>query len=62
MFNKCKHENSETITNIYGDSINWYTPTFSNKIYRSQRECLECGKIYFSEYLDRECKKVNKFY
>lgn len=57
---KCSHENNRNITNIHGDCINMFSPTFNNKIYRSQKECLDCGAVYFSEYLDKECKRVNQ--
>lgn len=48
----CKHEETTTITNFYGDAIN----TFDC---RSWRRCNKCGKIIKSEDLDPECNKVN---
>lgn len=55
MFKKlrCKHKNLETVTNIYGDAINFYG-------YRSIKSCIDCGKE-FKGGLDKNCTKSNKF-
>lgn len=50
----CQHKNIRTITNIYGDAINAYDA-------RSIRICDDCGKIIYSDYIDKECYKINKF-
>lgn len=50
----CQHKNIRTITNIYGDAINAYDA-------RSIRICDDCGKIIYSDYIDKECHKINKF-
>ena len=51
----CKHENQSTITNFYGDAINAFGC-------RSWRRCNDCGKIIKSEYLDKECDRVNEWW
>ena len=48
----CKHKETTTITNFYGDAIN----TFGC---RSWRRCEKCDKIIKSDELDPECDKVN---
>lgn len=48
----CKHEETTTVTNFYGDAIN----TFDC---RSWRRCKKCDKIIKSNELDPECDKVN---
>lgn len=53
FFKKCKHENIQTITNIYGDPINMFGC-------RSLSNCIDCGKI-FKGGLDLNCKKGNRF-
>lgn len=53
----CKH-NYITVTNLYGDAINYYSAS-SNKIIRSIQRCKKCGKIHKSEYLDKDCKIIN---
>lgn len=50
----CQHKNIRTITNIYGDTINVYDA-------RSIRICDDCGKIIYSDYLDKECHYANEF-
>lgn len=54
IFKKCTHKNTRTVTNIYGDTINAFNA-------RSIRVCKDCGKIIYSNYLDKECHKVNNF-
>lgn len=54
---KCKHENTECITNFYGDPILYFSTW--RKIIRSYRRCKDCGKIIPSEYLDKECNIIN---
>ena len=48
----CKHKETTTITNFYGDAIN----TFGC---RSWRRCKKCDKIIKSDELDPKCDKVN---
>jgi acetyl-CoA carboxylase beta subunit len=50
----CKHINTKTITNIYGDAINHFNA-------RSIRECTDCGKTIYHPSLDKNCKVSNKF-
>ena len=52
MFEKCKHENIHTITNIYGDAIVGLNC-------RSIRNCIDCGKVIKSDSLDKNCKRSN---
>lgn len=52
-FKECSHNNVRTVTNIYGDAINYDA--------RSIRICEDCGKIIYSDYLDQECHKINNF-
>lgn len=54
IFKKCKHENTTTITNIYGDPINYFNA-------RSLRICDDCHKLIYSDYLDKSCDKCNEF-
>ena len=54
---KCDNHEYETITNLHGDYINFYSD--SKKIVKSVRKCKHCGKILFSEYLDKDCSLVN---
>lgn len=49
---KCKHNNLTTITNIYGDAINYYNC-------RSIKLCKDCGKLIRSNELDDKCNVVN---
>lgn len=51
---KCKHKNLETITNIHGDAINMYDS-------RSMKSCIDCGKRFRGDILDKNCKRTNKF-
>lgn len=51
---KCKHENVETVTNIYGDPINMFNA-------RSIKSCRDCGMKFATDYLDSNCKRSNKF-
>lgn len=55
MFEKlrCKHENIQTLTNIYGDAINHFNA-------RSISMCTNCGKE-FRGGLDENCKRDNEF-
>lgn len=48
----CKHE-YKTITNLYGDIIN-----YSNGL-RSIKECIYCNKR-IKGVLDKNCKEINK--
>ena len=50
----CKHTDTYTITNFYGDAINQFGC-------RSWKICKECGKI-IKDGLDKECKRVNELY
>lgn len=50
---KCKHENLQTITNLYGDAINYYDG-------RSIKACTKCGKQIICNQLDNNCKRVNE--
>lgn len=49
---KCKHNNIQTITNLYGDAIIYYNC-------RSIKICKDCGKIIKSETLDKNCNVIN---
>ena len=51
----CKHENQSAITNFHGDAINAFGC-------RSWRRCNDCGKISKSEYLDKQCDRVNEWW
>lgn len=51
---KCKHINKQTITNIYGDAINHLNG-------RSIVSCVDCGKEFIAESLDKSCKRSNNF-
>lgn len=51
---RCKHKNLQTITNICGDPINKFNA-------RSIKNCIDCGKIFFDNKLDKNCKKTNIF-
>ena len=53
----CKHS-YETLTNFYGDYI-LEMSIFSSKIIRSLRKCKKCGKVYKSEFLDKNCPIIN---
>lgn len=53
----CRHKELHCLTNIYGDYINIISTR--SKIYRSIRQCTKCGKIIYSEKLDKTCKIVN---
>lgn len=44
---KCKHESIKTITNIYGNNINYYNA-------RSIRICEDCHKVIWHKELDKE--------
>lgn len=50
---KCPHTNKKTITNIYGDSINFYNT-------RSVQICEDCHKIIFSKNIDKNCNNINR--
>jgi hypothetical protein len=56
MFKKlrCKHENIQTLTNIYGDAINYFNA-------RSIRMCTRCGKKFYKNELDKNCDRSNEF-
>lgn len=54
MNKDCQHKNIRTITNIYGDAINVYDA-------RSIQMCNDCGKIIYSDYLDKDCHNTNDF-
>ncbi len=54
---RCKHTNKECMSNFYGDYIN--IVSYHNKIIRSVWRCKNCGKIIYSEYLDKDCNVVN---
>ena len=43
----CTHEDLYTITNVYGDPINMYDC-------RSIKQCKNCGKIFYHQFLARE--------
>ena len=58
---KCEHEYI-TISNFGGDYIQWMSPTWSNKIYRSRIMCTKCGKQKLSGKLDKDCKIINDQY
>ena len=47
----CKHK-FETITNLYGDVINYFGGA------RSISRCIYCGKMKYGE-LDPNCKEIN---
>lgn len=49
---RCKHENLTTISNFYGDAINYFGC-------RSMKQCDDCGKIIKSDCIDKDCKKCN---
>lgn len=49
---KCKHENLQTVTNLYGDAINYFGG-------RSLKACTSCGKQIIDDSLDKNCKRVN---
>ncbi|WP_312286659.1 hypothetical protein [Terrisporobacter sp.] len=50
----CKHKNQYTVTNFYGDAINYFNC-------RSWRECEDCGKI-IEGGLDKNCDRVNQWW
>lgn len=50
----CTHEDLYTITNVYGDPINFYDC-------RSIKQCKNCGKFFYHQFLDRECDRSNEF-
>ena len=50
----CTHEDLYTITNVYGDPINFYDC-------RSIKQCKNCGKFFYHQFLDRECDRANEF-
>jgi acetyl-CoA carboxylase beta subunit len=50
----CKHEQLETVTNIYGDAINKFGGA------RSMRKCKKCSKIIWHKELDKNCNKINE--
>ena len=50
----CKHKNTYTITNFYGDAINYFGC-------RSWKRCLNCNKIIKSG-LDEKCSEINNPY
>lgn len=52
LIKKCKHKNTQTLTNIHGDLINMTGC-------RSYKCCIDCGKIIKSDELDNNCKRVN---
>lgn len=52
---KCKHEETTTITNFYGDAITHYDC-------RSWRRCDNCGKIIKSWDIDPKCDRVNEWW
>jgi len=45
-----KHELS-FVRNIYGDEINKISP--KNRVYRSEWQCIKCGKIKYKPYLNK---------
>lgn len=50
----CKHENTQTITNIYGDLINVCNT-------RSIKACIDCGKKLKGNFeLDNNCNRSNE--
>lgn len=51
----CKHEETTTITNFYGDAINRFGC-------RSWRVCDKCGKIIKSNEVDKKCDRVNEWW
>lgn len=53
----CDNHEYETITNLYGDCINFYS--HGKKTVRSIRKCKHCGKTMYSQYIDPECDIVN---
>lgn len=55
MFNKCSHE-FETISNFYGDYINYISV---NRVYRSRLRCKKCGKEKLLSCLDSKCTVIN---
>lgn len=50
----CTHEDLYIITNVYGDPINFYDC-------RSIKQCKNCGKFFYHQFLDRECDRANEF-
>lgn len=50
---KCNHETLQTVTNFYGDAINYYGG-------RSLKACVSCGKQFITDELDTNCKRVNE--
>lgn len=50
----CKHKNTYTITNFYGDAINQFGC-------RSWKMCRDCNKI-IKCCLDKNCNRVNEPY
>lgn len=48
---KCDKHELKFIRNIYGDEINQISPP--HKTYRSEWECVKCGKIKYKSYLNK---------
>lgn len=55
LLRRCKHENTQTVTNIFGDA---------NNHFRGRRfvNCINCGKEILKPDLDFKCHKSNQFY
>lgn len=54
LFKRCKHENTQTITNIFGDVINHFKG-------RRFDNCIDCGKEILKPELDFKCQESNQF-
>lgn len=49
---RCKHENQVCITNIHGDLRHIYNCM-------SVWKCKDCGKVFYKDVLDPNCKLIN---
>lgn len=50
---KCNHQ-KQTLTNVYGDCINRLKC-------RSISQCIKCGKKFYENTIDKNCKRANEF-
>lgn len=55
LFKKCKHKNTQTVTNIFGDMCNHFKG-------RRYVNCIDCGKELLVPDLDLKSKTSNQFY